>query len=582
MLLTGKSYTSMEMIPLNYKFPTFGIILLTLLLSCSEGENKTQTKAGDVEITWYRNPFIYNVDVDAFKDSDGDGVGDFKGLTWQLDYLKDLGVDVLWLSPFQPTPDNDDGYDITDYYGIDSRLGREKDFSKFMQEAKKRHMKVIMDIVLNHTSIEHPWYQKARADTNSKINSWYVWSKSKPKDFNKGMVFPGTQTETWTWDDVAKHYYFHRFYDFQPDLNYTNKDVQREAAKILKFWLSKGVDGFRLDAVPFIIDIPETGSAAPEHMFDILTMLRDTVKADNPDAVLLGEANVTAEENKDFFGDKGERLQMMFNFYANQYLFYSLASQDPIPFSKALKAFRVKPGSSQWAFFLRNHDEVDLARLSKSERKMVYDKFGPEANMQLYDRGIRRRLAPMLSNPASLKMAYHLLFSLPGAPVIRYGEELGMGDDLTLKERLSVRTPMQWDSSRNAGFSTSVKTFRPIIMSGEYAYPKVNVAKEERDPSSILVFIKQMVKLRKEHPEVGLGDWQIVKSTDGVFIIKYNYGDKTLVSVSNFTSENKQLDIKHISGNKKQITPLISAKTQKTSSNTIVLPGYGFQWFELK
>ena len=571
----------MKMTLLKNKLLFSGIFILMALLGCRENTPSATAKNEDLEITWYRNPFIYNVDVDAFKDSDGDGIGDFKGLTWQLDYLKSIGVDVIWLSPFQPTPDKDDGYDITDYYSIDNRLGKEKDFNRFMLEAKKRNIKVIMDIVLNHTSIDHPWYQKARADSTSKFNSWYVWSKKKPKDFDKGMVFPGVQTETWTWDDIAKQYYFHRFYDFQPDLNFSNKEVQQEAANVLKFWLKKGMDGFRLDAVPFIIDIPETGSASPEHMFDILTMLRDSVKAIKPNAVLLGEANVGAKENKDYFGDKGDRLQMMFNFYANQYLFYGLAEQDPVPFAKALEEFREKPGSAQWAFFLRNHDEIDLGRLTKSERQKVYNKFGPEANMQLYDRGIRRRLAPMLSDPKRVRMAYHLLFSLPGAPVIRYGEEIGMGDDLTLNERMSVRTPMQWDSTKNSGFSTAQKSFRPIISSGKYAYKNINVGKEDRDPASLLNFIKQMAKLRREHPEIGLGKWEVLKTKAKVLIIKYTYGNKTLITTDNFSAEQQQVKLSAYT-NGKSIVPLIADSQQKMNADKVILTGFGYEWYQLK
>ena len=571
----------MKMTLLKNKLLFSGIFILMALLGCRENTQSETPKNEDLEITWYRNPFIYNVDVDAFKDSDGDGIGDFKGLTWQLDYLKSIGVDVIWLSPFQPTPDKDDGYDITDYYSIDNRLGKEKDFNRFMLEAKKRNIKVIMDIVLNHTSIDHPWYQKARADSTSKFNSWYVWSKKKPKDFDKGMVFPGVQTETWTWDDIAKQYYFHRFYDFQPDLNFSNKEVQQEAANVLKFWLKKGMDGFRLDAVPFIIDIPETGSASPEHMFDILTMLRDSVKAIKPNAVLLGEANVGAKENKDYFGDKGDRLQMMFNFYANQYLFYGLAEQDPVPFAKALEEFREKPGSAQWAFFLRNHDEIDLGRLTKSERQKVYNKFDPEANMQLYDRGIRRRLAPMLSDPKRVRMAYHLLFSLPGAPVIRYGEEIGMGDDLTLNERMSVRTPMQWDSTKNSGFSTAQKSFRPIISSGKYAYKNINVGKEDRDPASLLNFIKQMAKLRREHPEIGLGKWEVLKTKAKVLIIKYTYGNKTLITTDNFSAEQQEVKLSAYT-NGKSIVPLIADSQQKMNADKVILTGFGYEWYQLK
>jgi len=565
----------------NSRYITVLLLLILFAFGCESDKPADVSATEETQITWYRNPFMYNVDVDAFKDSNGDGTGDFNGLTQSLDYLKDLGVEVIWLSPFQPSPDGDDGYDVSDYYSIDRRLGTEKDFAIFIKAARKKNIKVIMDVVLNHTSIEHKWYQEARSDTSSSRNKWYVWSKEQPKDFNKGMVFPGVQTETWTWDDIAKHYYFHRFYDFQPDLNYQNAAVQAEAAKILKYWLLKGLDGFRLDAVPFIIDIPETGSASPEHMFDILTMLRDSVKAIKPDAVLLGEANVTAEENQDYFGEKGERLQMMFNFYANQYLFYGLAIGDPKPFAKALEDFREKPGSAQWAFFLRNHDEIDLGRLAKSERRKVFEKFGPEANMQLYERGIRRRLAPMLGRQDQIKMSYSLLFSLPGAPVIRYGEELGMGDDLTLTERLAVRTPMQWDSSKNAGFTTSSKPFRPVISFGEFGYQNINVSKEISNPESLLNFLKQLSALRKLHPEIGLGEWTTLKTDSKVFLIKYRYGNKTLITAHNFSPHSQQFSLAQEVPAGHKLEPLISTGKNLSDQNKLLLKGFGFEWFKL-
>jgi len=556
----------------------FSIVCLFAVSGCKQKNKEHTSQQQTVKNTWYRNPLIYNVDVAAFKDSDGDGRGDFKGLIQKLGYLKDLGVEVIWLSPFQPSPDNDDGYDITDYYGIDGKLGTQGDFKEFMRQAKEKKIRVIMDIVLNHTSIEHPWYQAARADSLSKYRSWYVWANSKPKDWNEGMVFPGVQTETWTYDEIAKKYYFHRFYDFQPDLNYQHKEVQQEAAHVLSYWLKQGLDGFRLDAVPFIIDIPESGAKNPKHMFDVLTMLRDTVKSIKPDALLLGEANVTAKENRDYFGAQGNRLQMMFNFYADQFLFYALAEGKSKFFTRALEQFKEKPADSQWAFFLRNHDEIDLGRLSKSQRQKVFSVYGPQTNMQLYKRGIRRRLAPMLENPAMIKMVYSLLFSLPGAPVLRYGEELGMGDDLTLQERLSVRTPMQWDSQKNGGFSTAMKTFRPVISLGNYGYPFVNVDKELKDTSSLLNFIKSIAALRKLHPEIGLGKWEILSSASPVSVIRYTYQHKQLITMHNFSADAQHIILDKLITGQYKLKPLIDAKGF-TSAKEFNLKGYGFQWY---
>ncbi|HTF80886.1 MAG TPA: alpha-amylase family protein, partial [Cytophagales bacterium] len=427
----------------------------------------------------------------TFKDSNHDGIGDFNGLTSKLGYLDSLGVDVVWLAPFMPSPRKDDGYDVTDYYSINPKFGTDIDFENFIAAAKRRKIKVIMDIVLNHTSIEHPWYNEARRNPASPYHNWYVWADKRPKDADEGLVFPGVQKETWTYDSVAGKYYFHRFYDFQPDLNYSNPQVQQESYRILQYWLKKGVDGYRLDAVPFIIDLPETGSEKPKRMLRLIPEMRNAVKDVKKDAVLLGEANLSPKENKDYFGENNNGMQMMFNFYANQYLIYALASGELKPFKRAIEDTKVKPQAAQWAFFLRNHDETDLARLSRRQRELIYSKFGPEPHMQLYNRGLRRRLAPMLNNSKQLKMAYSLLFSLPGIPVIRYGEEIGMGDDFSLQERLSVRTPMQWNSEKHGGFSGAALTFRPLIQDSAFGYKKINVAAQWQDTASLLNLIKQ-------------------------------------------------------------------------------------------
>jgi maltose alpha-D-glucosyltransferase/alpha-amylase len=553
--------------------------LLFILAGCKQNAQKEQPDNSTVSNVWYKNSIIYNLDVDTYKDSDADGIGDFKGLTSKLGYIKSLGVTTIWLSPFQPTPDKDDGYDVADYYGIDKRLGTDADFTAFIKEAKKQGLKVITDMVLNHTSIEHPWYKAARSDSTSTYRSWYVWSDKKPDDWDEGMVFPGVQTSTWTYDEVAKKYYFHRFYDFQPDLNYENPEVGKESKKILKYWLAKGIDGFRLDAVPFIIDIPKSGSKNPKHMLNLLTDVIADVKKVKPDILVLGESNVAPDENKDYFGENGDRLQMMFNFYANQYLFYALASGETKDFVKALQDTKQKPPLAQWAFFLRNHDEIDLARLSKKQREKVYEKMGPETNMQLYDRGIRRRLAPMLHNPQQLKMAYSLLFSLPGAPVIRSGEEIGMGDDLTLSERLSVRTPMQWADTLNGGFSAAKKIFRPVIDIGDYSYKKINVASEQHDKGSLLNFINRLIHLRAGLPMIGLANWEVIKSSsDKVVIIKYNQNEKTLITVHNFSDKPVKAVIN--AQNDNALKSLLNGKNISVNDGRteLNLPGYGFDW----
>jgi len=550
------------------------IVYFVLILAFVGCKQDKKFKSAQVSNEWYRNSIIYNLDVDIFKDSDGDGIGDFKGLTEKLPYLDSLGIEVIWLSPFQPTPDKDDGYDVSDYYGIDPRLGNMNDFEGFMITAEKHNIKVLMDMVLNHTSIQHPWFTKARTDSTGKLRSRYVWSATKPKDFDEGMVFEGPQTETWSYDEVAKQYYFHRFYDFQPDLNYQNKAVQEEAIKILRFWSKKGIKGFRLDAVPFIIDVPESGAAKPAKMFGVLDSIISGAKSIDPNTLLIGEANVTPKENVEYFGEKGDRLQMMFNFYANQYLFYSMAEGNGKTFKEALKETREKPGPSQWAFFLRNHDEIDLGRLSKSQRNKVYDAFGPETNMQLYNRGIRRRLAPMLSRPDQIRMAYSILYSLPGAPVIRSGEEIGMGDDLTLSERLSVRTPMQWNNTKNAGFSSGQKTVRPVISIGEYAYQKINVADQIADKNSLLNFIKNLIKTRRSLPEIGTADWQILDfKNDSVLGIEYLLPKGKLQIIHNLSDKPVNISLPQGLNESSLI-----GEIDRVTDEEILLKPYGTYW----
>jgi len=559
------------------------LLSLLLITAC---RNKPVQPVQTDEVPWYKTSTIYNVDIDSYKDSDGDGVGDIQGLIQKLDYLKWLGIDVIWLSPFQPTPDKDDGYDVADYYAIDKRLGNQDDFDQFIAEAKKRRIKVIMDLVLNHTSVSHPWFQQAIKDTTSRYFPYYVWSKERPRDWNKGMGFPGVEKETWTYDDQAKHYYFHRFYTFQPDLNIENPDVQAEMKKVLRYWLKQGLDGYRLDAVPFIVDLPKTGAEDPKNKVEFLTEIRKTVKAIKPDALLLGEANVEPEKNIEYFGEKGERLQMMFNFFGNQFLFYAFASGDVKDFVKVLEDTKEKPGTAQWAYFLRNHDEIDLGRLSPKKQELVFSKFAPDSGMILYDRGIRRRLAPMFSNnKQQLELAYSLLFSLPGTPVIRYGEEIGMGDDQQLKERLAVRTPMQWSSSAQAGFSSAGKVFRNVIDTGVYNYKQVNVALQEKSEGSLLNFTRKLIELRKGHPEISLGNWKVLNTgSRHVLAIKYTYRNHEMIAIHNFSPNAVETSINTEVEKGKSLEGILNATnvTPKNSKINIRLDSYDHRWYAIK
>ena len=420
---------------------------------------------------WYKNAIIYNLDVRSFQDADGDGIGDFRGLTGRIDYLAGLGVSAIWLMPFYPSPDRDDGYDVTDYYGVDPRYGTAGEFVDFTRAAAERGIRVIADLVVNHTSIDHPWFQSARKSATSKYRDWYVWSKKRPRDWNKGMVFPGVQKSTWSFDDAARAWYLHRFYDFQPDLNTANPEVQQEIRRIMGYWLALGINGFRMDAVPFIISDKAAGKRVKRAHYDMLRDLREFVSWRRGDAMMIAEANVTPNVDMQYFGDEGERLPLMFNFHANQHLFWSLATSRAAPLARALEATRARPATAQWAHFLRNNDEIDLGRLPDAARERCFAEFGPEPDMQLYDRGIRRRLAPMLKGDRRRwELAYSLLFTLPGTPVIRYGDELGMGDDLSLPERNCARTPMQWSTEPHAGFTRADKPVLPVIDDGLYGF----------------------------------------------------------------------------------------------------------------
>jgi maltose alpha-D-glucosyltransferase/alpha-amylase len=534
--------------------------------------------ADSVNKFWYKRSVIYSVDVEKFKDSDGDGIGDFNGLTQKLGYLDSLGIDVIWLAPFQPTPNLDDGYDVSDFYGIDKRLGTEADFTAFMLAAKAHNIRIIMDLVINHTSDSCFWFKQAQKSRTSPYHDWYVWSNERPKNWDIGMVFPGVQKEIWSYDTVAKQYFYHRFYKFQPDLNMQNKAVQQEVLyKVPRYWMEKGLWGFRMDAVPFAIEVPQHKGGGFPMQFELLNNLNKYMHTLRDGSIILGEANVEPKQNKDFYGEHGDRMNMMFNFFVNQRIFLALATSEVKELESALQQTQNIPLSSRWGQFLRNHDEVDLGRLTDEERQKVFDKMGPEHDMLLYHRGIRRRLAPMLNNIQELKMAYSLLFTLPSTPVIRYGEEIGMGDDLSASERNSIRTPMQWDSTKNAGFTTAAVPIQRIIDTGNYKYQLVNVAAEQQDSTSLLRFIQHTIQLYKSCPEISFGSWQMLQTgSPHVLAIQYSWQGKTLIAVHNFSSYKQKITI----CNKETLQDLYSHHlfTSVDEKVSIPLNGYEFVW----
>jgi maltose alpha-D-glucosyltransferase/alpha-amylase len=498
-----------------------------------------------IDDLWYKNAVIYCLDVETFQDASGDGIGDFEGLTRRLDYLHGLGVTCVWLQPFYRSPNRDNGYDVADYYSVHEKHGTLGDFVRFTHHAKALGLRVIVDLVVSHTSIDHPWFQSARASRSSPYRDWYVWADERPKNHADGIVFPGTQRTTWTWDRRAGQYYFHRFYSHQADLNTWHPQVRAEIKKIMGFWLQLGVSGFRMDAVPFLI---EKKGAGIEHQqdFGLLKEMRDFLQWRTGDAILLAEANVPPDESMRYFGDEGDHLQMMLNFPVNQRLFYALATADVEPLIGALEDTEKRPANAQWVQFLRSHDELDLGRLDDEQQAKVFAAFAPKPGMRLYDRGIRRRLAPMLGDDRRrLELAFSLLMSLPGTPMLQYGDEIGMGDDLRLPERECARTPMQWTPERHGGFSRARTTVRPVIAGPAFGFQARNVEAQRRDPSSLLNWQERVIRMRKECPEISWGRFAVLRTTEpGILALCYDWRGTSLVTVHNFTDRTVRTRVK--------------------------------------
>jgi maltose alpha-D-glucosyltransferase/alpha-amylase len=536
---------------------------------------------------WYKNAVIYCLSVSTYMDANGDGIGDFQGLMRRLDYLAGMGVTAIWLMPFQPSPRKDDGYDVADYYGVDPSYGTLGDFVEFTHGCKQRGIRVLIDLVVNHTSNQHPWFQEARKDPQSKYRDWYVWSKKKPRNAKSGVVFPGVQKSTWDYDKEAKAYYFHRFYDFQPDLNTANPDVQAEILKIMGFWLQLGVFGFRMDAVPFVIAQKGADVTKAQEQYDMLRTFSEFLTWREGEAIILAEANVLPGTDMQYFGAAGERMQMMFNFAVNQHLFYALASGDARPLTKAMRATKARPATAQWGQFLRNHDELDLGRLEDKQREAVFAAFGPDPDMQLYGRGIRRRLAPMLQGDRRrLELAYSLMMTLPGTPVIRYGDEIGMGDNLKLPERNCARTPMQWSTEPNGGFTKSDKPVLPVISGGPYGFEHLNVADQRRDPNSMLNWMERIIRMRKEVPEIGWGDFSFLSTgTAEVLAMQYEWRNNSVAFVHNLSGKPREILLSLMIGEEGCVlVNLLSTDHSQPDSkgrHRILLEPYGYRWFRV-
>ena len=539
---------------------------------------------------WWKNGVVYCLDVETFLDSDGDGVGDLAGLVERIDYLAGIGVSTLWLMPFHPSPDRDDGYDITDFYGVDPRLGSLGQFVEVVRTARDRGMRVIIDLVVNHTSVEHPWFQMARSDPASPYRDWYVWADERPEDPQLSEVFPGEQGGVWTYDRKARQYYLHRFMPHQPDLNVANPDVREEIARIIGFWLELGVSGFRVDAVPFLLELDGIADAPAVDPHRYLKDLRAFVQRRQGDAILLGEVNLPPEQQREFFGDEdGDELNLVFNFTVMQRIYLAVARGEAAPVEEALHDLPPVPFDSQWATFLRNHDELTLDQLTDAERKEVFEAFGPAEDMQIYGRGLRRRLPPMLGgDPARVRMAYSLLFSLPGTPVLFYGEEIGMGENLQADGRMAVRTPMQWSDEPGAGFSTAdLSTFPTPLTEGEYGPLAVNVARQRREEGSLLNWFEKLIRRRRETPELGLGQWRCVPSDpESVLVHRCDWNGSTVVALHNFAAEPCRLVVA-LDGLDDAVgaDDLLDGAPEvdiEEAALALTLEGYGYRWYRIR
>lgn len=535
---------------------------------------------------WYKSAIIYCLDVETYMDANGDGIGDFEGLTERLNYLAGLGITCIWLMPFYPTPNRDNGYDIKDFYNVDPRLGTLGDFVEFARQANERGMRVIIDLVVNHTSIEHPWFQEACKNKNSKYRDFYIWADEKPEDAEKGVIFPGVQDSTWTYSKEAGAYYFHQFYEHQADLNVENPKVWQEIQKIMGFWLQLGVSGFRLDAAPFLVELKRVhGSSKDEYAY--LEEMRQFLSWRRGDAIILAEANVPMEDVPHYFGD-GDKMQMLFHFMANQYLILALAREEAAPLIEGLKAPPEIPQVGQWAYFVRNHDELSLDKLSDEQQEEILTKFKlDKEEVWIYDRGVRRRFPPMVEgDPRRLRLAYSLIFTMPGTPVLFYGEEIGLGDDLSQQERNSIRPPMQWSGEANAGFSTAPpeQLFRPVISDDQFGYQHLNVIAQRRDADSLLNWMERAIRMRKECPEFGWGDWQII-GTDhpSVFAHRCDWQDGAVVAVHNLAGEACSVTL-NLKENEDRLIDLLGDRPYQQSegnSHEVELDGYGYRWFRV-
>jgi maltose alpha-D-glucosyltransferase/alpha-amylase len=541
----------------------------------------------DSDPLWYRDAVVYQTHVKAYQDSNGDGIGDLRGLTSRLDYLADLGVTALWLLPFFPSPLRDDGYDIADYTGVHASYGDLDDVKRFIEEAHARGIRVIAELVVNHTSDQHPWFQRARrAPRGSPERDWYVWSDDDRAFSGTRIIFTDTEMSNWAWDPVATQYYWHRFFSHQPDLNFKNVEVIGAITDVMRFWSEAGVDGFRLDAVPYLCEREGTNNENLPETHAVIKILRAVLEQEHPGIIFLAEANQWPEDLSSYFGD-GDECHMCFHFPLMPRLFMAVADEDRYPVHDILRQTPPIPEGCQWAVFLRNHDELTLEMVSERERERMNAVYAVEPKMRI-NVGIRRRLAPLLENDRRrIELMNGLLMSMPGTPVIYYGDEIGMGDNLFLKDRDGVRTPMQWSPDRNGGFSATdpVRLYAPVVTDPTYGYAAVNVESQQRHSSSLLNWMRRTIAVRKATKVFGRGSLTLLYP-DNRRVLAYlrEHDGKTVLVVANLshTAQAVQLDLSQFSGR----TPFEMLGSSPfppvtTAPYTVTLAPYGFFWFAL-
>ena len=537
---------------------------------------------------WYKDAVFYEVHVKAFADGNGDGIGDFAGLTARLDYLKDLGVDCLWILPMYASPLRDDGYDIADFYSVHPAYGTLADFQKFLDEAHARGLRVIADLVMNHTSDAHPWFQASRTDPASPYADYYVWSDTDRRYQEARVIFVDTEKSNWTFDPVRKAYYWHRFFGHQPDLNYDNPAVRAAMLDVMRFWLDRGLDGFRCDAVPYLIERDGTNCENLPETHAVLREFRRVIDREyGGDRVLLAEANQWPEDVRQYFGD-GDEFHMAFHFPLMPRIYMAVRLEERLPIVDILTHTPAIPPSAQWCLFLRNHDELTLEMVTNEERAFMYYAYAQDPEMKL-NLGIRRRLAPLLDNDRRrIELLQSLLLTLPGSPIVYYGDEIGMGDNVHLGDRAGVRTPMQWSPDRNAGFSTAEENtlYLPVITDPVHGYQTVNVAAQSRTPSSLLNTMKRLIAARRSSPAFGRGTMEFLRPRNQrILAYLRQHGRDTLLVVNNLASSSQavELDLRALAG----CTPVeILGQTRfppiRETPYVLSLGAHGYYWFSIE